>query len=472
SWDTREGEVEEYGFFPILGYKKNDHFYLLPLYVANGPEGDRSHWGPIYYYKNTDNSLDLLLGPFLYGNENYGTESTSFHIFPLFYNWWEGDRYTGFEGIVFLESEPGYSRQYIPLLYENIHSQNDSGSTRDFSMLLHTISYESAPRRAEFSFFFRIVAGYKSHTGSSNSYLRPESPLVPVNYALNSSGSSSAETDLDIDRSSSSSGSGRSSENFWNFNLLSFVVASSDSSFHQSFVPLYWYGSDSESTAFHLFPLLTLNYWEGNEYKGLFGPVYVHTIEGQRSRYYTPLLFEYDWRKTENNQEYGSTTFLLNAFDYEADSQQKAFTLLYGLGKYSSDDRDTAFHNHFLPVYWYDRDSYRSKMLLPPLLTYSYESEKASSRWIVLGLLYYRDRDDKKQTDLNGYLLNGLLYYDNYRGSQNGFHEWGSLYGWLWDYEVEPGSNYEKISFLKFVFSRTKDSDGTHYRIFGAKFGN
>ena len=64
-------------------------------------------------------------------------------------------------------------------------------------------------------------------------------------------------------------------------------------------------------------------------------------------------------------------------------------------------------------------------------------------------------------------LMGGLLYYDRYRGRQNNFREWGSVYGFLWDYELEPGAGYEKFSVLKFVFSRTRDRGKVTYKFIG-----
>ncbi|MEQ8351283.1 MAG: hypothetical protein RH862_07350 [Leptospiraceae bacterium] len=443
SWQSGDSASNDATVFPVFYYEENDHLVLFPLYFGFGPSGSRTHWGPLYYYENTSNSVDWLVGPVYYSNEKNAGDDSSFHLLPLVFNWWEGDSYTGFYGIFYYNSSPDYSKQYIPLLYENEWS--GSGKRRSVSFLLNSFYYENDPYKTDFGILYRILMGYESG-----------------NYPQ------------------SSSRPGGSSD--WNFNLLSFVIADGGNDYHNSFLPLYWYESDTNSTSFHFIPLLTFNNWEGERYTGFQGPVYIEKDGENYDRYYTPLLFESEWYTGSGSTDHGKTDFLLGSMYYEKTRDYTETALLWrALGGYQSysgsdrwnanlltfvmADRDQGWHHSFLPLYYMDTDGSNMDAWIPPLLGWSFSSPSETSEGLGLGLLWYRSRDVAERKHFRSILLGGLVYYDRYRGRQNEFREWGSVYGFLWDYETEPGAGYEKFSILKFIFSRTRNEGKITYRV-------
>ncbi|MBI39825.1 MAG: hypothetical protein CMF59_09510 [Leptospiraceae bacterium] len=442
SWQSGDTARGDANLFPIFFYEENDHLVVFPLYFGFGPTGSRTHWGPLYYYDRTDTSIDFLAGLFYYSNYEYsGGDDSSFHVLPLVYNWWEGDTYTGFYGIFYYTSSPSYSKQYIPLIYEN-EWERANNDRRSVSFLLQSMYYESDDRETHFGLLYRILMGYKSGTENS-----------------------------------------RSSNSHWNFNLTSFVIASGADSYHNSFLPIYWYGSDSSSNTFHFIPLLTFNHWDSSGYTGLHGPLYVEKDNTGYSRYFAiaPFIYDSEWQTESSGEEFGETSFLLKSMYYENRRNYSQTGLLWrALGGYRSDKnsdywnanfltfvmagQSDGWHHSFLPLYYMDREGNNLDVWIPPLLGWSHSTSSEVSEGLGLGLLWYRSRDDNRQEHYRSILMGGLLYYDRYKGAQNGFREWGSLYGFLWDYEIEPSSGYEKFSILKFIFSRTKNEGKTTYR--------
>ena len=316
------------------------------------------------------------------------------------------------------------------MIYENEWSQSSSGQRRSVSFLLQSMYYESDSRQSSFGLLYRILMGYESDNSSSQSD--------------------------------------------WNFNLLSFVLASDSDSFHNSFLPIYWYEKNPYSTSSHFIPLLTFNHWDSDGYTGLHGPVYVEKDNHGYRRYFaiSPLVFESEWQSEASGQDFGETSFLLNSMYYENRRDYSQAGLLWrGLGGYRNDrnsdywnanfvtfvmaNSSDGWHHSFLPLYYMDQEKESLDVWIPPLLGWSHSTPAKVSEGLGLGLLWYRSRDDAMQEHFRSVLMGGLLYYDRYKGAQNGFRKWGSLYGFLWDYEVEPSSGYEKFSILKFIFSRT-----------------
>ena len=82
----------------------------------------------------------------------------------------------------------------------------------------------------------------------------------------------------------------------------------------------------------------------------------------------------------------------------------------------------------------------------------------------IFNLLTQEDLDKLKK---DTYILLGTLYRE-YTERERGFRARGSLWGWLWDYQKEEETSFEKYSVLK-LFSYTKEADGTK-KILGISF--
>ncbi|MCB1140086.1 MAG: hypothetical protein KDK23_15095, partial [Leptospiraceae bacterium] len=406
------------------------NFNFLSFVLATDGQNVHRSFLPLYWYESEGNS-------------------TEFHFAPLFLNFWDGEEYQGLYTILYLQSGPGYSRQYIPLLFENESYENNDQNRHSFSMLLNTVDYERSPGITSFALLYRVLLGYESRR------------------ALNRSGQPTEDSS-------------------WNFNLLSFVVADGNESYHNSFLPLYWYDEDSYETTFHFIPLLSFNFSRKEEYIGFQGPLYIEK-NPNLSRYYIPLLFE-SVDEPASGGSYSSTDFLLSSFKFTNGPDYSEYSFLYRvLGGYSSYDANSwnmnlltfvvadepsGFHQSFLPLYWYSRDNEERFLALPPLLGWSSRTPNTTSECYGACLLWYNSRDDYRKEHYKAVLMGGLLYYDRYRNQPNGYREWGSVYGFLWSYIDEERKDFEKFSILKFVYSQVRSEGTTTYRVLGIKLNN
>ena len=136
--------------------------------------------------------------------------------------------------------------------------------------------------------------------------------------------------------------------------------------------------------------------------------------------------------------------FLWN-FRKENDLWSDATFLWLGYSK----DREAVTYN-FLPVIrTYDSKDEQSRIYGPMLLYTSKEVDKDLELGL-LGLAYWHKKEKQEET----YILLGALYRE-YTKSERGFRSRGSLWGWLWNYEKEEETAYEKYSLFK-IFSYTK----------------
>lgn len=452
---------DSFSMFPLLFYEEQDHLVLFPVYFSFGSSEDRNHWGPIYYFSRTSTSSDTLVGPVFHSSSQSNQDSsesisTSFHIFPLIFNWWEGSEYTGFYGLLYRHSSANHSRYYIPLIFD---SNWHTGSSRSDANGLETAS------RSAMTPHWQQSGGEISFLLGSNYYRTDHDSMEWGLLYRALMGYESSGTDGE----------------YWNFNLVSFILSENRYRAHRSFLPFYWYTEYGDRNTFHLIPLLTFNFWDDESYTGLHGPLFVEREESY-SRNYIPLLYEQQWNESPDGYDSSSGDILLGSLSYESSRDYVNYRAFWNvLGHYESGeqdwsanlltfviaDRPSGFHQSFLPLYWYEREDTTTDVVIPPLLGWSFKDETTTSEGLGLGLLWYNSKDAFEKEHTRTILLGGLLYYDRYRGKQNGFREWGSVYGFLWDYEVEPRKGFKKFSILKFVFSRVEFQGETKYRVFG-----
>jgi hypothetical protein len=65
-------------------------------------------------------------------------------------------------------------------------------------------------------------------------------------------------------------------------------------------------------------------------------------------------------------------------------------------------------------------------------------------------------------------LLAGVLF-DYEEKAERKYESWGSLWGYLWQFEKEEDGAFTKFTLLKFLFKRVHDNAETTYRILGLK---
>lgn len=148
---------------------------------------------------------------------------------------------------------------------------------------------------------------------------------------------------------------------------------------------------------------------------------------------------------------------LVNYKGRKGDYDFSAFWLLYNQNK-SGD----YFRSSLFPAWYYERDGYSGKLILPPLLTYAKWSGDNSFNLVGLGALWYRNYNDK-DTDGRQMLLLGTLWNEVNKPARS-YHSRGMLWGLLWEYETEE-NNFNKLSVLKFLYKRTYNDGVVKRRI-------
>lgn len=160
-----------------------------------------------------------------------------------------------------------------------------------------------------------------------------------------------------------------------------------------------------------------------------------------------------------NEESYfrGVDGFLWN-FRKENEIWSDASFLWLGYAK----SKDEITYN-FLPIIRSFDSKEEHSRIYGPMLLYTSEEKNENFHLGLLGLGYWYKKQDKEET----YILLGSLYRE-YTKKERGYRARGSLWGWLWNYEIEEENSYEKFSVLK-IFSYTKETDGTK-KIMGVSF--
>lgn len=125
---------------------------------------------------------------------------------------------------------------------------------------------------------------------------------------------------------------------------------------------------------------------------------------------------------------------------------------------------------NFLPIYRYGETQEGYSFLAPPILTYHSKDSEGSITLGGLGLIYYQNRSEIEKEESTK-ILGGLLYFSE-KKALRGFQNYGILGapfsgGLLWNYEFEEETGFQKMSFLKFIFSRTTYKGKTWNSYFG-----
>lgn len=236
----------------------------------------------------------------------------------------------------------------------------------------------------------------------------------------------------------------------------------------------FWYDDDVH---FHIFPIFFSRTSPNLKSGFVSGLYYYFAPEYSRMNF----LFLADYKSFDSHSE-GQTNhlnFLFSSLSFKSYTNHKSFSLLYGISElevlkessrfnflwlgYSSQPKD--FDLNLLPIYQYEKDPNETTHTLIPLLGYSKRTDQEVLDFAGLGMMYYYHRDNYKNEELRHILLGTLLYQT--KKSKNGYSSIGSLWGWLWNYESETETGYNKFSILKLI---SREEYNGEVRYLGIKF--
>ncbi len=293
------------------------------------------------------------------------------------------------------------------------------------------------------------------------------------------------------------------------WNILGFLDSVESSAYNRFFILPFYYGSDYDGRVYRnilgvldwesdadgvkksmLFPLYSWN--EENGTKLILFPLltYIRNAGKERARfvagaywYSSPdyerqnFLYLLDHRKylyPGGDKDYYSALF--TTMQYNVSPEIKEMKLLWGSllnyknysesSDYSIDAvlwlaalnrRGDYFHHRVLPFYSYSSEGDDGSLLLPPLLSYFSEDSAGDFDLGGLGLVYYRNNNKIKGSDRRMWLLGSL--YNEVKKPERGYHEMGSLWGILWNYETEDETGFKKFTILKGLY-KWKEKDG------------
>ncbi len=253
----------------------------------------------------------------------------------------------------------------------------------------------------------------------------------------------------------------------------------------------FYYGREgySRTISLHVLPAIYSEYTRAGDFKLFAAGLYVRRSPGyQRDN----LLYLIDRKREETaaSEVYSSYGLLFHSMSYENEPDAHRFAMGYGFlaglsserypdldgdaGSFAAnllwlthESRPDYTHNSFFPLWWYDRDADRSLWAFAPLLSGGLHEGAETTRLIGGGALYY-EFADRSRNEYSRAVLLGVLYSDTAR-RERGYRSRGSLWNYLWQYQSESESDFEKFSLLKFVYSRTRHAGRTRTRVLGIR---
>jgi hypothetical protein len=148
--------------------------------------------------------------------------------------------------------------------------------------------------------------------------------------------------------------------------------------------------------------------------------------------------------------------------NYQSEKQYNYNILSYYSSQYGESSK-----NIFFPIWWYEKEKWDSTFLCLPALMYTNYSKEEEFELVGLGLFWYNNSDLINQEHRKLVLL-GFLF-ENIKSSGRGFRSYGSIWGALWDYQVESKTDYRHFSILGFIYSYTRIKGETRHRILGIR---
>ncbi|MBM9502045.1 hypothetical protein JWG44_17450 [Leptospira sp. 201903071] len=248
--------------------------------------------------------------------------------------------------------------------------------------------------------------------------------------------------------------------------------------------PSFYYSSERNGgeKTFLLFPLVYTSFNEGNEYS-FFLMGYYQGRNTTSNRYNFLYLVDIESSLSEQRRE---LSLFLGAFHSEFKKDRTRWSVLGGiLAGYESTPQLTDWNflwihylnspqeriQNFLPIYRYSETEEGYSFLLPPALTYHSKDRDGSLTLGGFGLVYYNNRSEIYKEESTK-VLGGLFYFSETK-AERGFRNRGifgfpAIGGLIWNHEYETQTGYEKTSFFKFIYSRTRTAKGVTYsRVLG-----
>ncbi len=519
TWDEKAND-QLYVFLPFfLSYKseekKEEYFVVAPFYAAQ--KEDKSYakaylinlyWDE--YKAETDYYEKTILWPFI--NWYSSPEKSGFRIFPIVWhrNWKEDGN----------ES----SRTFAPLYYSKDVKNIQTGEFKSRSRInpLYYLDEETTGTEAfgkDYSYtlfapllplFYHGVES-KENTISSTTvtplfYYNSEAitqtggvlngstlwlPLLPVFYSSNSGEYSHWNLLGLLDKCSDKNYSrfflfplyySTAENGEYHKNILGIIDWwSSENGIDTSMVfPFYWWSGYKESSTLVLFPLLSYFNSEPGEKTRFVAGAYWHespTFERQN------FLYLFDHQKyIDESYPRDEYSLLLTTMELHVSPEIKEMRLLWGTLLNYKDYRNSEnydidavlwlagierqgdyFHNRVLPLYWYSSDKYETTLVVPPVLSYFSKDSNGSFDLGVLGLVYYRNENKYAGEDRRMWLLGAL--YNEVKVPERKYHARGSLWGILWDYEIEEETDFTKFTILKGLYKYINDKGETEHTV-------
>ncbi len=514
TWDDKAND-QLYVFLPFfLSYKseekKEEYFVVAPFYAAQKEDKSyaKAYLVNLYWdeYKSEKDYYEkTILWPFI--NWYSSPDKSGFRVFPIVWhrNWKEdGD-----------ES----SRTFAPLYYSKDVKSIQTGEYKSRTRInpLYYLSEEKNGVNSSYTLLAPLLPLFyhgvesddvkiSSTTVTPLFYYNSEKtsltdgavnnstlwfPLLPVFYKYSSDEYSHWNLLGILDKCSE--------KNYSRFFLLPLYYSteengekhrnilgiidwwSSDSGIDTSMVfPFYWWSGYKESSTLVLFPMLSYFNREPGETTRFVAGAYWHksaVFERQN------FLYLFDHQKFID-EKYPSDEYSLLFTTMELDVSPDIIEmrmLWSGLLSYSGDrksdnyDIDAVmwlagierngdyFHNRVLPLYWYSSDKYETTLVVPPVLSYFSRDSNGDFDLGLLGLVYYRNENISAGEDRRMWLLGAL--YNEVKVPERKYHARGSLWGILWDYEIEEETEFTKFTILKGFYKYINDKGESEHTV-------
>jgi len=214
---------------------------------------------------------------------------------------------------------------------------------------------------------------------------------------------------------------------------------------HLMVFPFYY-----EKRNFSIIPF-SFNWWSGEGFKTFTLLQYLHLRE--KGHYYN-FLFLVESENTESTYTFRSLGDAFWSFRTSQERINRSTFLWLGYDNQSSSKKIV----NFFPLFRVADSVTDTSRMFGPFLYYNYDSEEENTELALFGLGYYHNKT-KADNQYGTYVLLGALYQEKTE-KDRGYKKKGSLWGWLWEYQIEEETGFEKFSILK-IFSYTKETDGT-----------